>query len=94
VAKWREDLSAAQEVLQRLHNRLEHVRELRDGMATHGPRLQELAAERLRHQKPHLVDAWEELQEAHRLGLLALRARAQSIRQTQTGGMRLGLVVE
>jgi len=45
-AKWQAQLQQQQSVMLRLHTRLENVREIKDGMGVHAPRIEELAARR------------------------------------------------
>ncbi|MBZ2206554.1 IncP plasmid survival protein KfrC family protein [Massilia soli] len=66
-ARWQQKLEQQQSTMQRLQGRLEGVREIKDGMSIHGPRIEELAIRRLRHQDPGLASQWAELQEAQRL---------------------------
>ena len=66
-ARWQQQLEQQQSTMQRLQGRLEAVREIKDGMSIHGPRIEELAIRKLRHQNPGLTSEWDELQEAQRL---------------------------
>lgn len=66
-ARWQQQLDKQQSTMQRLQGRLEVVREIKDGMGVHGPRIEELATRKLRHQDPVLASEWDELQEAQRL---------------------------
>lgn len=45
-AKWQAQLQQQQSVMLRLHTRLENVREIKEGMGVHAPRIEELAARR------------------------------------------------
>jgi hypothetical protein len=65
--RWLQQLDQQQGTMQRLQGRLEAVREIKDGTGVHGPRLEELATRKLRHQDPGLASDWDELQEAQRL---------------------------
>lgn len=66
-ARWQQQLQQQQSTMQCLQGRLEAVREIKDGMGVHGPRIEELAARKLRHESPALAAEWDELQEAERL---------------------------
>jgi hypothetical protein len=65
-AAWQAQLQQQQATLQRLQSRLEVVREIKEGMGVAGPKLEELAARKLRHREPELVEGWDELREAQR----------------------------
>ena len=64
-AKWQQQQQ--QNTMQRLHGRLESVREIKDGMGVHGLRIEELAIRKLRAQEPELAREWDDRQEAQRL---------------------------
>lgn len=65
--RWQQQLQQQQRTMQRLQGRLEVVREIKDGMSAHGPRIEEMATRKLRAQQPELASEWDELQEAQRL---------------------------
>lgn len=98
-AKWNDSIHQQQASVLRLQSRLEMVREIKDGMGLHGPRIEELAIRKLRDKHPQLTDAWGELREAQRLHHLHQRLIEQHKRQalekaqhlTQGGGHSLGL---
>ena len=98
-AKWNDSIQQQQASMLRLQGRLEMVREIKDGMGLHGPRIEQLAARKLRDKEPELADAWDELREAQRLHQLHQRRIAQDKKQalekdqrlTQGGGQSLGL---
>lgn len=66
-----------QSTLHRLHERFEIVREIKDGMGVHAPRIEEMAGRKLRLQDPTLAAEWDELQEAQRRHQAELRRREQ-----------------
>ena len=66
-SRWQQQLTQQQSTLQRLQDRLETVREIKEGMGPHGPRMEELATRKLRRQEPALASEWDELQQAQRL---------------------------
>lgn len=99
-ARWQSQIQQQQSAMQRLHGRLEAVREIKDGMGVHAPRIEELAARKLRAQSPELVKEWEEMREAQRRHEALLRKQEQEKRQAlererrgeNVGrGLRLGL---
>lgn len=79
-ASWQSQVNQQQALLQRLHGRLEGVREIKDGMGLHGPRVEELAARKLRHAKPELADSWDEMRAAQRAHEALMRKKEQEKR--------------
>ncbi|PVZ82663.1 traN-like protein [Serratia sp. S1B] len=65
-SKWQAQVQQQQALLSRLQSRLETVKELHDGMGLHGPRINELATAKVRHQEPELAERWDEMREAQR----------------------------
>lgn len=96
-ARWQQQLEQQQSTMQRLQGRLETVREIKDGMGVHGPRIEEMATRKLRLQDPGLVSEWDELQEAQRLNLAHQRREQQERErrksQTADAGLSLGLAI-
>ncbi len=99
-AKWQSQIQQQQSAMQRLHGRLEAVREIKDGMGAYGPRIEELAHRKVRAQEPGLAKDWEEMREAERLQQALLRKQEQEKKQAlereRRGenlgrGLRLGL---
>lgn len=99
-AKWQSQVQQQQSAMQRLHGRLEAVREIKDGMGAHGPRIEELAHRKVRAQEPALAKDWEEMREAERLHQALLRKqeheKKQALERERRGenlgrGLRLGL---
>lgn len=80
-AKWQSQVQQQQSAMQRLHGRLETVREIKDGMGSHGPRIEELAHRKVRSQEPELAKDWEEMREAERLHQALLRKQEQEKKQ-------------
>ena len=80
-AKWQSQIQQQQSAMQRLHGRLEAVREINDGMGAHGPRIEELAHRKVRAQEPGLAKDWEEMREAERLHQALLRKQEQEKKQ-------------
>ena len=75
--QWQQQMQQQQKTMQRLLGRLELVREVRDSMGVHAPRIEELATRKLRAQQPELASEWDALQQAQRLHQLLLRQRAE-----------------
>ena len=94
-AKWQQQVQQQQNTVQRLHGRLEAVREIKEGMGVHGPRIDELAIRKLRAQEPELASEWDDMQEAQRLhqALQRKQEKKQALEREQLsrGGLRLGL---
>ena len=96
-AKWQQQVQQQQNTLRRLHGRFESVREIKEGMGVHGPRIEELAIRKLRAQEPELAREWDDRQEAQRLHQALQRKQEQEKKQAwereqlNRGGLRLGL---
>jgi hypothetical protein len=96
-ARWQQQVQQQQNTMQRLHGRLETVREIKEGMGIHNPRIDELAIRKLRAQEPELASEWDDMQEAQRLHQAMQRKQEQEKRQAlereqlSRGGLRLGL---
>ena len=95
-ANWQQQVLRQQASLLRLHERLEEVREIRDGMGVHGPKLEELATRKLRAKEPELVADWYDMQVAQRAHQPLQRKKNQERRQQrdqwqESGGHSLSL---
>ena len=96
-AKWQQQVQQQQNTMQRLHGRLETVREIKEGMGVHNPRIDELAIRKLRTQEPKLASEWDDMREAQRLHQALQRKQEQEKKQAleheqlNRGGLRLGL---
>ena len=96
-AKWQQQVQQQQNTMQRLHGRLETVREIKEGMGVHNPRIDELVIRKLRAQEPKLASEWDDMQEAQRLHQAMQRKQEQEKRQAlereqlSRGGLRLCL---
>ncbi|MCL6484364.1 MAG: hypothetical protein I4O49_09330 [Janthinobacterium lividum] len=86
--QWQQQVQQQQKTMQRLLGRLELVREVRDSMGVHAPRIEELAARKLRLQHPELASDWDALQQAQRLHQL-LRCQ-----RTESQGFERGQVIQ
>lgn len=79
-ASWQSQVQQQQALLQRLHGRLEGVREIKDGMGLHGPRVEELATRKLRQAEPELAEGWDEMRAAQRAHEALMRKKEQDKR--------------
>ncbi len=99
-SKWQQQVQQQQNTMQRLHGRLETVREIKEGMGIYGPRIDELAIRKLRAQEPELANEWDDMQEAQRLHQALQRKQEQERKlalereQLSRGGFRLSLSQE
>ena len=89
--KWQQQVQQQQSTMQRLQGRLEMVREIKDGMGAHGPRIEEMATRRLRHLEPGLASDWDEQQEEQRRAVVLQRKKEiEQRQQLATIGKTLG----
>ena len=89
--KWQQQVQQQQSTMQRLQGRLETVREIKDGMGAHGPRIEEMATRRLRHLEPGLASDWDEQQEEQRRAVVLQRKKEIEQRQQSAAlGKTLG----
>ena len=63
---WQAKTMREQARLQTLRNRLEAVREIRDGTGLRAPRIQEMATRRMRAENPELASSWDAMREAQK----------------------------
>ena len=90
--KWQQKMQRVDNTMQRLNNRLELVREIKEGMGIHGQKIEELAFNKLRHKDPILVGQWEDMQEARRRHQALSRKKLNNVlEKTQNRGAGLGL---
>ncbi|WP_419605432.1 IncP plasmid survival protein KfrC family protein, partial [Thiolapillus sp.] len=75
--------------LQVLHYRLDAVREIRDGMGLHSPKLEELATRKMRAENPELASDWDALRLAVSQHEAFVKKQAQEQKQAQSRGQRL-----
>ncbi|MGJ0637218.1 IncP plasmid survival protein KfrC family protein [Xenorhabdus bovienii] len=79
--QWQSQLQQQQHSLQRLHGRLETIREIKDGMGIHSPRVEELATRKMRRENPELAADWDEMREAQRRHEALLRKKEHDRKQ-------------
>lgn len=90
-AGWQSQLEQQQSLLQKLHGRLETVREVKEGMGLHSPKIEELAMRKLRFHERELTQEWDEFRAAQRGHQELMRRREQEQRkQNQRLGEVLG----
>lgn len=69
--------------LQTLHGRLEAVREIKEGMGLHSPRIEELATRKMRADHPEFAADWDAMRAAARRHELFMRKKDQERKQAQ-----------
>jgi hypothetical protein len=81
---WQNQQAQQQARLQTLHARLEAVREIKEGMGLHSPKIEELATRKMRADNPDLAADWDAMREAARRHELLMRKQEQERKQAQT----------
>ena len=89
--EWAVRQSREQARLHVLHNRLDIVRELKEGMGVHSPKLEELAERKLRRHDPTLAQEWDSSLEAHRKHQALQRKQGQEKKRFESVGVGLSL---
>ena len=80
---WQTQQTQQQARLQALHMRLDAVREIKDGMGLHAPKVDELATRKMRIENPELASDWDAMREAARRHHALMRKQQQEKRQAQ-----------
>lgn len=80
---WQTRQTQQQARLQKLHNRLETVREIKEGMGIHAPKVEELATRKMRAAHPELASDWDAMREAARLHQALMRKQERARKPTQ-----------
>lgn len=80
---WQNQQVQQQARLQTLHVRLEAVREIKEGMGLHSPKIEELATRKMRAENPELAADWDAMRQAARRHELLMRKQEQERKQTQ-----------
>lgn len=80
---WEAQQSQQQQVLQKLNERLEAVREIHAGMGVHGPKIEDLAERRFRMREPELAMGWDDMRAAQRGHEALMRKKEQEQRQAK-----------
>ncbi|EOW8879065.1 IncP plasmid survival protein KfrC family protein [Escherichia coli] len=81
---WNTQKAQQQARLQTLHYRLELVREIKEGMGVHSPRVEELATRKMRAENPELAADWDAMREAARRHQVMARQQEKEREQKQT----------
>ena len=85
---WQTQQAQCRARLQVLHHRLDAVREIKDGMGLHSPKVEELATRKMRAENPELASDWD----AMRLAVRQHEAKqAKEQKQAQSRGQSLSL---
>ncbi|CAD7741699.1 hypothetical protein LMG31886_45120 (plasmid) [Xanthomonas hydrangeae] len=95
-AAWQQQQAQQQARLQTLHSRLDAVREIKEGMGIHSPKIEELATRKMRAENPELAADWDSMREAMRRHQALMRKQEQDkskkLAQERGGrGLTLGL---
>ena len=75
--------------LQVLHHRLDAVREIKDGMGLHSPKVEELATRKMRAENPELASDWDAMRLAVRQHEAFVKKQTQEQKQAQSRGQGL-----
>jgi hypothetical protein len=93
--QWSAQVAEAEAALQRIHSRLDKVREIRDEVTVHGRTVEVLAERQLAHRDPTLANEFAEMEQARRLHEAHFREqarkRSQEIEPKRGAGRGLGL---
>ena len=74
-----------------MHTRLESVRELKESLGLHSPKIEELAERKLHQLEPALAEEWDTALESHRKHQALLRKQEQDKKRVETIGSALSL---
>ncbi|MDD4616399.1 MAG: hypothetical protein PHW76_04680 [Alphaproteobacteria bacterium] len=88
-SNWNQQILQQQAYMQTLIGRMEVVREIREEMTPHGPRIEELAARKIRFHKPEMAAEFDAMMTATRRHLEQERARVQKKEQEKKRGVSL-----
>lgn len=80
---WQSKQAQQRARLQTLNNRLSVVREIKEGMGIHAPRIEEMATRKMRAENPELASDWDAMREANRRHQALMRRQEQEKKQTQ-----------
>lgn len=89
-AKWQNAQAQTQARMFTLNTRLEQVREIKDGMGLHAPKVVEFATQKLKKEEPALLKAWEQIQVAQRVHQARLRKEEQERKQVASKSLGRG----
>ena len=85
---WEREEARKQMTIQRLQERLEHVREIKEEMTPRGPKIEELATRKLRMKEPDLAGEWDDMRTAQRNHETIERQKKQSPRSQSLSRVR------
>jgi len=80
---WRTQQVNLRSRLQTLNTRLSNVREIKEGMGLHSPKIVELATRRLRMENPELASSWDSMKVAERLAKIHEKSRGKNHTKSQ-----------
>ncbi|MET0090824.1 MAG: phosphoribosyltransferase [Candidatus Thiodiazotropha sp.] len=86
---WQTQQAQCRARLQVLHHRLDAVREIKDGMGLHSPKVEELATRKMRAENPELASDWDAMRLAVRQHEAFVKKQAQEQKQAQSRGQGL-----
>lgn len=89
-AKWQNAQAQTQARMFTLNTRLEQVREIKDGMGLHAPKVVEFATQKLKKEEPALLKDWEQMQVAQRVHQARLRKEEQERKQVASKSLGRG----
>lgn len=98
-AKWQQQQAMQVTSLQRLNDRLDAVREIRNDVGVHTSKVEELAMAKLKHQQPELVAEWEDMKQAERRHQELMRQknkrdrRQEEAKQSRSSGRVLTRII-
>lgn len=88
-AAWQQQQARQKARIQCLQNRLENVREIKEGMDLHGPKIEVLAARKLRAREPELAGEWDRMRLAQRHHQVMQRKRQMQNQEQQARSQSL-----
>ena len=88
---WQAQQMQQQQVLQKLHARLEAVREIRASIGVHGPKIEELAQRAFRMREPELAMIWDDIRATERGHETFMRKQEQERRRKQEQDQGIGM---
>lgn len=88
---WEDAISKQKNRLHTLHNRLDIVKEIKDGMGIQTTKINELATKSMRFDNKELANDWDMLQQANRLHAALQKKQQQEKQQSIKKGVTLSL---
>lgn len=81
---WQSQVAQCRARLQVLHHRLDAVREIKEGMGLHSPKIEELATRKMRAENPGLASDWDAMRHAVRQREASANQLTQEQKQAQS----------